>query len=297
MIELDIHTHLAPINPSALAALNGVQWHAQDEVLVLDGHRLGVKDLFHVSRLLKRMDKHEVRRALVSIPPPLYRQNLSREDALAWARYVNEELLAIAAAHSDRLGAMFYIPLEFPSLFEDLQADFNNGDWEGVALAAGGHSNIVYSNPQYEPLWQWLDSKGVFAFMHPGKCEDTRLDPFYLNNLVGNPMETGVAAAHLVMAGVPSRYPDIRFCLAHAGGTFPTLVGRMQRGLVTSRPGINLEIEPPLQAAERFFVDCIAHHPGALELAKDVFGSSHILYGSDWPFPMGLDGSKAAATF
>ena len=127
--------------------------------------------------------------------------------------------------------------------------------------------------------------------MHPAHCEDTRLAAFYLNNLIGNPMETGIAAAHLVMASVPSRYPDIRFCLAHAGGTFASLIGRMQRGLDTSRPGVNLEMEPPLQSARRFYVDCIAHHSGALELAKNVFGSSHVLYGSDWPFPMGLDDS------
>jgi len=292
MIELDVHAHLAPINPSGLAKLTGVEWRAQEETLVLDGHRLGIKDLFHVSRLLERMDKHEVRRALVSIPPPLYRQNLSCEDALAWARYVNGEMLAIASANAARLGAMFYIPLEFPSLFEELQADFINGAWEGVALAAGGHPGIVYSNAEYEPLWTWLNSKEIFVFMHPGRCGDARLTPFYLDNLIGNPMETGVAAAHLVMAAIPSRYPDIRFCLAHAGGTFPSLVGRMQRGLDTSRPGVDLQMEPPLQAARRFYCDGLAHHPAALELAEKVFGSSHVLYGSDWPFPMGLGDCK-----
>ena len=294
MIELDVHAHLAPINPSALAKLTGVEWRAREETLVLDGHSLGIKDLFHPSRLLARMDKHQVRRALVSIPPPLYRQNLDRDDALAWARYVNGEMLAIAGANAPRLGATFYIPLEFPSLFEELQADFSKGAWEGVALAAGGHPEIVYSNAQYEPLWRWLDSKGVFVFMHPGRCADARLNCYYLDNLIGNPMETGVAAAHLVMASVPSRYPDIRFCLAHAGGTFPSLVGRMQRGLDTSRPGVDLQMEPPLQAARRFFADGIAHHPAALELAENVFGSSHIFYGSDWPFPMGPgDGENA----
>ena len=35
------------------------------------------------------------------------------------------------------------------------------------------------------------------------------------------------------------RYPLIRFALAHAGGIFTTLVGRMERGAQTSRPGMN----------------------------------------------------------
>jgi aminocarboxymuconate-semialdehyde decarboxylase len=90
------------------------------------------------------------------------------------------------------------------------------------------------------------------------------------------------------MAGVPSRYPRIRFTLAHAGGIFTTLIGRLERGFETIRPGVDMAVERPLQAARRFHVDNIAHHAGLLELAGKMVGEDHVLYGSDWPFPMGL---------
>lgn len=285
--DLDVHAHLAPINPPRLAALAGVEWREADEVLVLDGHRVGIKDLFHSERLVAHLDARGTARALVSIPPPLYRQGLPANEALAWARYVNTELLAIADASQGRLGALFYIPLEHPELFGALQADCDAGAFEGVALAAGGHPDIVYSKDAYTGLWQWLDDNAHFVFLHPGTCADPRLASFYLENLVGNPVETGMAASHLVMAGVPARYPAIRFCLAHAGGIFTSLVGRMQRGFETRRPGVDVEVEWPLQAARRFYADTIAHQPQALELAKTIFGESHVLHGSDWPFPMG----------
>jgi aminocarboxymuconate-semialdehyde decarboxylase len=33
-----------------------------------------------------------------------------------------------------------------------------------------------------------------------------------------------------------------------------------------------------------------------LKLAQDVFGADHVLFGSDWPFPMGIpDPSRANA--
>ena len=165
--------------------------------------------------------------------------------------------------------------------------DCDTGSYEGLTLAAGGHPDILYSEVRYEPLWQWLDAKSTFVFLHPGTCADPRLAKFYLENLVGNPIETGVAAAHLVMTGVPSRYPRIRFALAHAGGIFTSLVGRMERGFDTSRPGVDQHVERPLQAARRFYVDDIAHNPGTLELARQIVGNDHVLYGSDWPFPMG----------
>lgn len=289
MTEIDVHAHLAPVNPPGMAGLAGVEWNAETETLLLDGHRIGIKDLFHVERLLARMDRQGVRRALISIPPPLYRQQLTADGALHWSRYVNSEMRAIAANSAGRLGALFHIPLEHPQLVETLVKDYESaGDYEGVALAAGGHVSIVYSDARYDPLWAWLQGRGAFVFIHPGTCTDPRLAPFYMENLVGNPVETGVAASHLVMAGVPARYPAIRFCLAHAGGIFSSLVGRMQRGFETRRPGVNLEVELPLQAARRFSVDCIAHDAGMLEQARRIFGEDHVLYGSDWPFPMGL---------
>lgn len=289
MIDLDVHAHLAPVNPGLLQGIDGVQWLAQDKALVVDGHRVGIKALFEPQRLIAWMDANSVRRALVSIPPPLYRQHLSREAAAAWVRYLNTELLAICEASQGRLEALFYLPLEHPSLLPELLHECGNREFAGVALAAGGHPEIEYWREHYIPLWEWMEARSTFAFIHPGTCEDCRLEHFYMENLVGNPYETGIAATHLIMAGVPSRYPRVRFCLAHAGGIFPALLGRLEHGFATTRPGIDVSVEHPLQAARRFYADGLAHHPAALQLAKEMFGADHIFFGSDWPFPMGLD--------
>ncbi len=289
MIDLDVHTHLAPINPDKLAALNAVTWDEKTEALSLDGHKVGMKSLFHPEKLIARMDKVGVKRSLVSIPPPLYRQDLSAQQSLEWVRYSNAELLSIAEKSDGRFGALFYVPLEHPSLFEALMSDYEQGKYEGIALAAGGHPGIVYSDSRYVPLWEFCEAKKAFVFMHPGTCADPRLAKFYLENLVGNPVETGIAATHLVMANIPSTYPSIRFCLAHAGGIFTSLVGRLERGFDTERPGVDLIVERPLQAAKRFYADCIAHDPQTLAFAKQIFGEDKVVYGSDWPFPMGLD--------
>lgn len=289
MIDLDVHAHLAPIDSSKLAGMKGVEWSEATSRLVLDGHVVAAKDLFFPERLVEWMDQNHIKKALVSIPPPLYRQQLSADDARAWVGYLNQALLAITQRHGERLEALFYLPLEHPDLIESLADEYCRGPYAGVALAAGGHPDIVYSKEIYHPLWAVLDSRKSFVFIHPGTCSDPRLASFYLENLVGNPYETGVAASHLLMAGVPAAYPGIRFCLAHAGGVFPCLCGRLERGFLTRRPGIDVErLEAPLQAARRFYADGIAHSDAALTLAKQVFGEDHVLFGSDWPFPMGL---------
>ncbi|RKP43920.1 amidohydrolase family protein [Pararobbsia silviterrae] len=293
-ISLDVHAHLAPIDAQALARIAGVQWQSDPPRLVLDGHAVGLADLFFPDRLLQWMDTHAVQRALISVPPPLYRQQLDAEAARQWADYLNDGLVDIARTHSARLSALLHLPAEHPDVALQALERHRGDDIEGVALAAGGDARIVLSNEAYAPLWQALDDRGAFVFLHPGACADGRLGAFYLENLVGNPLETSIAASHLVMAGVPARYPRIRFCLAHAGGAFTSLVGRLERGFDTKRPGVGLDVERPLLAAARMYADCIGHHPGVVQLARVVFGSSHVLFGSDWPFPMGLpDGMPA----
>jgi len=287
---IDVHAHIAPIDAPKLAVLDdGVSWHQDTQRLTLDGHTIAIKDLFLPERLLAWMDAQNIEQALVSIPPPLYRQHLPLPQAKAWVDYVNHTLLEVLAPYTTRLQALCYLPLEHPQMAEAILNNWCQGQYAGVALAAGGHADIVYSRADYHPLWTLLQRLQAFVFIHPGTCADPRLAPFYLENLLGNPYETAVAASHLVMAGILQTYPDIRFCLAHAGGAFPCLCGRLQRGFLTRRMGVPVnEVEPPMQAARRFYADGIAHDAAALRLAQEIFGKDHILYGSDWPFPMGV---------
>src|SRR5690606_17368882 len=109
-----------------------------------------------------------------------------------------------------------------------------------------------------------------------------------LVNLLGGPTETALAGAHLAMSGVLERHPGINFCLAHGGGTLAAVSGRLQRGQDTGREGSYLGGEMIRQAMRRFCVDCITHDAASLDLVADAFGADRILFGSDWPFDMGL---------
>lgn len=289
-IALDVHAHVAPIFVERLAQVAGVLWNAQEQVLTLDGHPIGVKELFDPGALIRWMDGNHITKAWISIPPPLYRQQLDATAALAWAQYLNDGLERICADHPRRLAPLFHLPLEHPAVaIAVAEAKIANGA-RGFAAAAGGRAQTLYSDAALDPLWARLDAQSCFFFMHPGACADGRLKAFYLENLVGNPYETAVAAAHLVSSGAGARYPRIRYCLAHAGGATAMLAGRLQHGYDTARPGVDLKVEPPRQAMRRFFVDCIAHDCETINFAARIFGEDRIVFGSDWPFPMGLLG-------
>jgi aminocarboxymuconate-semialdehyde decarboxylase len=287
-IALDVHAHLAPIFPDDLRTIDGVAWKPDAQVLVVDGHDVGMKPLFDPPALVAWMDKHNVEQAWISIPPPLYRPQLKDDAAQAWVTYANNGLQRIAALFPDRLSPLPHLPLQAPALAAEVARDWIARGHRRFGALSGGYGALALSDAAYEPLWRALNARRAFAFFHPGECADGRLTAFYLSNLIGNPYETAVAIGHLQFGGVFERHPDITFCFAHGGGVLPMLAGRLERGFETARAGIDTKAAPPRRMFRNLCVDCIVHDPNALVLAEQVFGETQIVFGSDWPFPMGL---------
>ena len=115
-----------------------------------------------------------------------------------------------------------------------------------------------------------------------------RLSSYYLNNLIGNPLDTTIAAASLVFSGVLERYPALRICLAHGGGFVPYQAGRFVHGWqVRTEPKRTLR-KPPTDEPARFYFDTIVHSKDVLEFLVGTAGADRVLLGSDYPFDMGM---------
>jgi aminocarboxymuconate-semialdehyde decarboxylase len=105
--------------------------------------------------------------------------------------------------------------------------------------------------------------------------------------VIGNPMDTTIAAGHLILSGVMEAYPRLKILLAHGGGTLPFIHGRLDRGF-KQRPEINKAIsKPPTEYLKQFYFDTITHDATVLRGLVDLVGADHVLLGSDYPFDMG----------
>jgi aminocarboxymuconate-semialdehyde decarboxylase len=290
-ILLDVHAHLIPIDADALAAFDGVQWDAAARRLMVDGHAIGMAALFDPAALITWMDAERIEQAWISVPPPVYRPHLDEATALQWARYLNDGLRAIAEASGNRLRVLQHVPLDHPDAACTIvdQAATTHDELVAGYAASTTLPGSTLADARLAPVWAALDRQSAFVFLHPGECCDERLEPFYLQNLLGNPHETAVAAGALVFGGVLERYERIRFCLAHGGGTVPAVAGRWQRGYDTARPGVDTARAAPRALLRRLWVDCIMHDDAALHCACATFGENRMVFGSDWPFPMGLN--------
>ena len=133
-------------------------------------------------------------------------------------------------------------------------------------------------------------------FIHPTTrgFETGAFADYYLWNTVGNPLETTVTAAQMVMAGVLERHPGLRVALAHGGGAVLALRGRL-RHAHSFQPQARARLkESPDESLRRFYYDTVTHDPRLLSDLIGFAGPDRVVLGSDHPFDMGDYGAVAA---
>jgi aminocarboxymuconate-semialdehyde decarboxylase len=138
-------------------------------------------------------------------------------------------------------------------------------------------------------IYARCEELGWPIFLHPVYTLQTdRLARFYFKNLIGNPYDTGIAAAALIFGGVLDRFPKLEINLPHAGGTLPGIIGRFDHG-VKVRAELKFMKQLPSAYLRRFTYDTIGHDDTInLNLVRQV-GADRVLLGSDYCFDMGLE--------
>ncbi len=153
-------------------------------------------------------------------------------------------------------------------------------------------SNVLGKNlddPSFEPLWATAEELGAFMFIHPNNVAGAdRLKSYYLGNLIGNPLDTTIAAACLIFGGVMDRHPKLKIMLAHGGGFTPYQAARWEHGWkVRPEPKKNVPTQPK-GIAKRFNYDTILHSAQTLEAMIGLVGSDRVMLGSDYPYDMAM---------
>lgn len=144
------------------------------------------------------------------------------------------------------------------------------------------------ANAEFFPIFERMEALRLPLFLHPtwDVIGQDRLAPYYFRNLLGNPFETAVAASSLIFGGVLDRLKSLQVCLPHAGGAFPSVIGRLDHGWEV-RPECQHLQSPPSNYLRRFHYDTISHSSQTLRYLIDLVGSDRVMLGSDYCFDMG----------
>jgi aminocarboxymuconate-semialdehyde decarboxylase len=269
---VDAHAHV--IVPGLGAE---VRWDERGQVVELGGKaiRAAVREFVDLGRILEEQDRSGVDRIVLCPWVNLVGKETARQ---------NERLAALVG---ERVFALGTVDLGRPEELVELMRD---GRLSGVEVAASVDGDYL-GHDRFADFWAAAEETRALVFVHPttrGFGIET-LNDYYLWNTAGNPLETTITAAHMVMAGVLERHPDLRVLLAHAGGAILALRGRLRHSH-TFQPDARLRLgESPVDSIRRFYLDTVTHDETLLRAVVDFAGAERVLLGSDYPFDMGLE--------
>jgi aminocarboxymuconate-semialdehyde decarboxylase len=278
---VDVHAHCAVPKASALLRRQAAT-NLSDGPLLLDGQPLADR--------LAVMDAQGIDIAVLSFNPNWY--DVGRDLVSQVISVQNESLAQFCASHADRFAAFASVALQFPDLAaQQLEEGMKRMGFRGAAIG-GSVAGRELGDPAFDPFWAKAEALGAVVFIHPqasgtAAFTDRLKGNGMLGNVIGNPLETTIALSHLIFEGTLDRFPGLKICAAHGGGYLPSYMSRSDHGCMTFPAQCTAGVPKlhPTEYVKRMFYDSLVFTPEALRHLVAEVGVSHIMMGTDYPFP------------
>lgn len=301
MQTVDVHTHFVP--PDLVRAarsgdgfdgvrverVNGDEWLVHRQ-----GYRYPLDPAFYdPAARLSAMNALDVDVAVVSVAPTLFMYWADSSGATDFARRANDELAAFAAQSDGRIRTMATLPMHDPdAAVRELHRAVGELGMRGAEIGPA-IEELPLDDSRFRPVLAAAAELGVPLVLHPYYVgARASLADFYLTNLLGNPLESTVSAARLILSGALDVLPDLRIVLMHGGGFLPYQIGRLDHGHLVRPEARDCRYDPSAYLS-RFWFDTLTHAQEPLRFLLRLVGAEHVVYGTDFPFDMG-GGSPAA---
>jgi len=246
------------------------------------------KDLTDIDTRFKGMKKQGVGLQILSIIPRMTFYSLSPGLNKEVSSCINESLLGLTNEFPEKFRCMAQLPMQDPpAAARELERAVKGGHLGAQIGSNVGGKNL--DERKLDAVWRKAVKLDVPFFIHPAgdRSGSDRLKDYYLDNFIGNPLETTICASILIFGGVFDRFPRIKFLLSHTGGFTPWIRGRWQHGYgERAEPKVN-GAKSPNHYIKKFYYDTIIHDADAFEYACKILGANRIVYGTDYPFDMG----------
>lgn len=294
---IDIHAHFYPEGYLRIIRDEGGPFGAESKMVEGKGPMIKAGGIVtqplearftDLDARIASMDEQGVHVHLLSLSLPMV-EWADRQVGHRLAAATNDALAAAHQRHPKRLFGLCTLPWHAPDLaVQELERAAKLPGVRGVYCATKVRDQDL-SHESLLPIFERIDALRLPLFLHPvGVIGQERLTKYYLLNLLGNPFETAIAAAHLIFGGVLDRFPNLTVCLPHAGGAFPYLVWRLQRGY-DKRADLKHVRHGPKEYLRRFYYDTVGYADEAHDYLVKLVGADRVMMGSDFCFPIAYE--------
>lgn len=266
-VRIDVHHHIVPpVYRSALAKIGITSfgglpfpnWNAQKSLDV--------------------MDIRGIATAITSISAPgIYFGD--REFSIDLARQCNEFSANLIRDNETRFGGFAVLPLpDVSAAVKELEYALDILKLDGVVLYSNVDGLYVGAS-EFDELYSELNRRKAIVFIHPtvpsqGKFPEMDIPPSIMEFV----FDTTRAIANLIVNKTIKRYPEIRFIVAHGGGTAPYIAWRI------SLLDYLLYTDTINDLKSLYYDTALSASPYALRSLQELVDPSHTLFGSDYPF-------------
>ena len=317
---VDIHTHIYP--PSYIQLLKSRQTlpyirtfadHPNSpRLIILPGENEGPStsrgrpvgpEYWDIGAKLAFMDAHGIATSVISLANP-WLDFLPADEAPQMAKQINDEIETLCAQRPGRLFFFAALPLSASTaaITAEVERVARLKHCRGVILGTSGLGQGL-DDPALELVWAALQEARLMVFLHPhyglpASVYGPRGSEYghVLPLALGFPLETTIAVTAMYLSRLWDRLPELKFLLAHSGGTIPFLIGRIQSciqhdgHLMATGSTPRKSLREVLR--ENVYLDAVTYGDVGLNAAIQAVGKDKVMFGTDHPFFPPLTGDK-----
>jgi len=203
------------------------------------------------------------------------------------ARAYNDGIAALCRRHAGRFVGLATLPLQdVAASVDEMTRVAGELRLRGIYIGTSVRGQYL-DEPTFRPIWEAAQHLRLPVFTHPYTHLAAKdLAQFHLFNTIGFPTETAALVGRVIYSGLLGQYPDVRVVLAHAGGTVPFLLGRLDHAYRNRQDLQRVLPQPPSAYVRHFVFDTITHSDRALRFVIDTVGAERVVVGTDTPYDM-----------
>lgn len=289
---IDVHSHVVPAafpaDPGTEARWPCLRMGDSDHAVVMIAGK-PFRDIdnrsWDVARRIEDMDRCGVQRQALSPMPELLSYWFEPAHGLEMCRHNNAVLAEMVARAPRRFSALGIVPMQDPDLAATELARLAADGFSGIEIGSNINGAVLGAD-HFDPVWSEAERLGLAVFvhaLHPVGADRLAATPD-LVPFAAFPLDTALAAASLIRAGVPERHPGLRLGFSHGGGAIVPVAHRLGQGAkITNGFGGRLE-QSPAEYASRFFYDNLVYDPGYAAYLANHFAPGHVFCGTDYPY-------------
>ena len=292
-MRIDFHTHIIPEEiPDFVEKFGGERWPTLEKTCSCGANIMVAGKVFREvtdqvwspEKRIQDMDAEGVDMQVLSPIPVTFSYWAEAEAAEEMSRIQNDFIADTVKQYPDRFIGMGTVPLQDVEVsIREMDRCMHDIGLKGIEIGTN-INGVNLDDPSFTAFFEAAEKWEVPLFIHPwetlGKERMPRHNFMYT---VGMPSETALAAASLINGGVMEKFPGLKICFAHGGGSFPYILPRLDQGWKVW-PHLRGTTHPPSHYAKSFYFDSLYYDPLNLKYLIDRFGVDKIVMGSDYPF-------------